>query len=55
MIYNKRDHQGSTVVIIPLYKNLRIIAKFLDFMFLKDSIVAHRSIKIHKLTKFYMH
>jgi hypothetical protein len=27
---------GSTAVIVPLFKNLRIIAKFLDFMFLKD-------------------
>jgi hypothetical protein len=44
-----------TAVIVPLYKNLRIIAKFMDFMFLKDSIVTYRSIKIHKFTKFYVH
>jgi hypothetical protein len=41
-----------------IYKNLRIlnliIAKFLDFMVLKDSIVAHTCIKIHKLPKFYV-
>jgi hypothetical protein len=38
--------------------NLRIlnlrIAKFLSFLVLKDSIVAHRSIKIHKLSKIYV-
>jgi hypothetical protein len=47
------------VVIVPLYMNLRIlnlrIAKVLDFLVLKDSIVAYRSIKIHKLSKFYVH
>jgi hypothetical protein len=42
--------RGSTAVIVPLYKNLRI-AKFLDFMVFKDSIVAHPYIKIHKLPK----
>jgi hypothetical protein len=54
MIYYKHDRQGSNAVIVPLYKNLRI-TKFLDFTVLKDSIVAHRSIKIYKLTKFYVH
>jgi hypothetical protein len=40
--------RGSNAVIVPLYKKLRI-TKFLDFTVLKDSIVAHRSIKIYKL------
>jgi hypothetical protein len=58
MVYYKCDHQGSNAVIVPLYKNLSFlnlrIAKFLDFMVLKDSIVAHTFIKIHELPKFYM-
>jgi hypothetical protein len=37
----------------PVYKNLRI-GKILDFMVLKDSIVAHMCIKIHRLPKFYV-
>jgi hypothetical protein len=58
MIYYKCDHQGEyyghcTPIYIYIYKNLRI-AKILVFMILKDSIVAHRSIKIHKLPKIYV-
>jgi hypothetical protein len=57
MIYYKYDRQGSNAVIIPLhiYKNLRIIAKFLDLTVLKNSIVVYMSIKIYKLPKFFMH
>jgi hypothetical protein len=50
--------RGSNAVIVSLYKKLGIlnlrIAKFMDFMALKDSIVAHMCIKIHKLPKFYV-
>jgi hypothetical protein len=59
MIYYKCDRQGGNAIIVPLYMNLRIlnlrIAKVMDFLILKDGIVTHRSIKIHKLTKFYVH
>jgi hypothetical protein len=54
MIYYKCDQQGEYCGhYTPTYKNLRI-AKFLDFMAMKDSIVAHTCIKTHKLPKFYM-
>jgi hypothetical protein len=45
--------ESNTIIIPPIHKNLRI-AKFLVFTVLKDSIVAHRSIKIHKLPKIYV-
>jgi hypothetical protein len=55
MINYKCDRQGEYCGhCTPIHKNLRI-AKFLDFMVLNDSIVAHMCIKIHKLHKFYVH
>jgi hypothetical protein len=52
MIYYKRGRQREYCGhCTPIYKHLRIA----NFMILKDSIVAYRSIKIHKLTKLYVH